>query len=901
MNRINRINRMNRIPIKKIIFIAAVLLFLSSPVYFLHGADAQEDSTQTGKPGYQKKYITVAPGKQYKAGWMHRLFFGAHWRKLWTTPVKVEVLDLGNFAGGLTVVKRGGGEQTKSLRFKGNDGKYWKFRSINKDPRKALPPVFQDTIVHTVLQDQISSANPMASLVLAPILESVGVLEASPIPVWMPDDQRLGQHRKEFANTLGTMEIHPSGEEEDIEGFAGAKKVKGTYKLLNRLLEKRDEKIDARVYLKARLIDLFVGDWDRHMDQWRWARVKEDGQKLWKPIPRDRDQVFPRLDGLLPAVGEYLVMQFVGFSHHYKSIKKMTWNGRYLDRRVLPQLTKKEWDKITAFVKSKLTDSVIENAVKRLPPEHYEIAGAYIISVLKSRRNKLDKISGKYYRHINAVTDVYASDKNDVLEIRRVNNKKTEIALYKRSKKTGDKKDEPYYYKAADNNVTKEIRVFLEGGDDKAEISGTVSSGPLVRVIGGKGNDELIDNSKVKGFFLSVTPIPSAENKTLFYDSDKGTVFKRGPGTVIDRTPVPEPANDDEKFEPVQKDRGSEWYFMPILSYSTEAGMTFGAKAFHFKNNFRAKPFQYVLDFGGSYSTLTRSYDIKAKGRFYDIIKGVRIDFEAQKSHLLYGYFFGYGNGSVYDKDLEKNKFYRLREEYAYLRTSLHFEIGKRFDIGFGVSVTDADIELDNDILLGNFPNARYGLDSFDLVEATAEITYDGRDNSTAPYSGFYLRLDGSLCPKVFDTTYTFGRAGFDARLYFTIKPLSMTTVALRAGGAKNWGDYPFFKAVRLGGSENLRGYTLNRFAGDAALFGQVEIRTYLAPIKLVFPGRLGFHVFAEAGRVFTGLPHEPDKWHPSYGGGLWISFAKRMFSTAVTVANSPDRFSVFVTFGMMY
>ena len=59
--------------------------------------------------------VTVTPGASYAAGGLHRFFFGDHYRDLWTTPIRVQVLDLQRFAGGLTPVKRGGGKQTKSL------------------------------------------------------------------------------------------------------------------------------------------------------------------------------------------------------------------------------------------------------------------------------------------------------------------------------------------------------------------------------------------------------------------------------------------------------------------------------------------------------------------------------------------------------------------------------------------------------------------------------------------------------------------------------------------------------------------------------------------------------------------------------------------------------------------
>src|SRR6185503_4890550 len=85
-------------------------------------------------------YVLVAPSPQYEAGGIWRMFFGADWRDLWTTPTKVEVLNLQTFAGGLTPVKQGGGQQTKSLRFRAPDGRQFNFRSVDKDPSAVLPP-----------------------------------------------------------------------------------------------------------------------------------------------------------------------------------------------------------------------------------------------------------------------------------------------------------------------------------------------------------------------------------------------------------------------------------------------------------------------------------------------------------------------------------------------------------------------------------------------------------------------------------------------------------------------------------------------------------------------------------------------------------------------------------------
>ena len=33
------------------------------------------------------------------------------------------------------------------------------------------------------------------------------------------------------------------------------------------------------------MLDLFIGDWDRHSDQWKWAGFKSEGKTLWLPVP----------------------------------------------------------------------------------------------------------------------------------------------------------------------------------------------------------------------------------------------------------------------------------------------------------------------------------------------------------------------------------------------------------------------------------------------------------------------------------------------------------------------------------------------------------------------------------------------------------------------------------------
>src|SRR5438093_8196330 len=145
---------------------------------------------QTAAPAAPATRQTVVAGARYRAGWLHRLFLGAHYRDLWATPIDVDVLDLSRFAGGLTPTGCGGRRQTKVLRLLGKDGRQYVFRSIDKDPTLALPPELRATFAKDVVQDQISSAHPGGPLVVAPLLDAAGILHAASQSALFPHHPR---------------------------------------------------------------------------------------------------------------------------------------------------------------------------------------------------------------------------------------------------------------------------------------------------------------------------------------------------------------------------------------------------------------------------------------------------------------------------------------------------------------------------------------------------------------------------------------------------------------------------------------------------------------------------------------------------------------------------------------
>jgi hypothetical protein len=86
-----------------------------------------------------------------------------------------------------------------------------------------------------------------------------------------------------------------------------------------------------------------------------------------------------------------------------------------------------------------------------------------------------------------------------------------------------------------DPSETEEIRLYVLGGDDKVVVSGESGSSIPVRVIGGTGDDELVDQSRVSGAlwgFLPFTSVPAA--MTFFYDHKGDNTILAAEGTCVD-------------------------------------------------------------------------------------------------------------------------------------------------------------------------------------------------------------------------------------------------------------------------------------------------------------------------------------------------------------------------------
>ena len=416
--------------------------------------------------------VIAFASNQYRAGNTKKKLLGRNYRDIWLQEHEVPVFDIGTEHGGLKIVQRGGGMQTKSLRLQARDGRQYVLRSIEKYAEGAVPKAFQNTFAVDLVQDQISASHPYGAFVIPHMAEAAGIYHTNPKLVFIPDDPRLGEHQQDFANTLALYEERPAKNWSDADFFGNSKKIVNTAKVIEKLADDNDNFVDQHWVLRSRLFDLVIGDWDRHDDQWRWASFDEGKGKMYRPIPRDRDQAFFVNTGFFPAIWsrKWGLPKFEGFDHEVRWPSGLMFNARYFDRSFLTGLSQEDWMKAAEGIQASLTDEAIEKAIRQWPDAIYGDHGDEIIAKLKSRRDKLKKYALDHYLFLSREVDVLGSNKHEHFRATRKDNGDVHVVVRKMTK-DGDKKH-VLYDRVFKHGETREIRLYGLEGKDEFEIEG---------------------------------------------------------------------------------------------------------------------------------------------------------------------------------------------------------------------------------------------------------------------------------------------------------------------------------------------------------------------------------------------------------------------------------------------
>ncbi len=805
---------------------------------------------------------TVTAGIRYRAGGFHRILFGREYRDLWASPISVPLLDMQTAGGGLTPTTAGGGFQTKSLRFRGNDGLQYGFRSVDKDP-DVLPPGLQGTVVERLVQDQISSAHPAGPALAAPLMGAAGILHTDPRLVVLPDDPALGEFRERFAGTLGFFEERAITEH--AAPFAGAIEIIDSDDLFDRIQATPENRIDAQSFLAARLFDLLIGDWDRHRGQWGWARFADETVTHWEPIPEDRDQAFVRFDGLLLSMGRVTTPQLVNFGERYPNMLGLTWNGRELDRRVLVELEWPAWDSVATTLQKRLTDAVIDSAVSQMPRTFRRIDGMRMAHALKSRRDLLGVAADRFYRLLAHEVAVHGTDASELVRVERNSDGSTEVALFSAA---ADRARDPFFQRVFVPEETSELRIYMHGGDDRVLIRGD-GSGIKLRFIGGAGDDVLVDSSRTGG--------------VLFYAADGDRVEEPNRVKVDRRTFVLPPKKTPTELPP--RDWGHMYRGVPWASSGPDLGIFIGGGAYRIGYGFRHIPFESKVQVRAGYSTggQTGRFDLSAQ--LHRSNSRVRVDLDARASGIEVLRFYGFGNETALTGPND-NEYYRVKQIQYSVTPNLVVPVSTGVELSSGPTFWYSSTIDQPGRYLATLPDL-YGAGKFGQVGWQVHASADTRDVHAAASRGMRLDLGASVFPALWDVDSLYTVVHGSASTYLTAANAPLRpTLAMRVGGKKVWGHYPFQSAAYIGDANSVRLGRQNRYGGDASAFANAELRIRLSRIFLVLPGDIGLFVLGDVGRVYLD-GEDSDRWHNALGGGVWLSFLGAANTMSVAVARS--------------
>ncbi|WP_452218952.1 metallophosphoesterase [Lacinutrix undariae] len=829
----------------------------------------EEKNYQVSFPNYTSTSIYTS--EETNKSKFYNTLWGARYSEDFSAKIKAKTVMLDTLMGGLTPVRKGGGTQSNSLRLKDAEGKEYVMRGLRKNALNYIQffmfkdqyveGQFNDTATQELVAHVFTGSYPYAPFVTATLSDAVNVLHTTPKLYYVPHQKTIEPYNDTFGDELYMIEAHTGDDHGDKASFAYSNELIGTDDMLLEIRSDEDVIINEAAYVRARLFDMLLGDWDRHYDQWRWAETKKDGKTVYQPVPRDRDQVFSNMaDGLLFDIATKLVpvaRMLKGYDGDLKDVKWFNFEPYPLDVSLMGQMDKSVWDAQVKIITTQLTDEVIDAAFDEFPKELNQETITEIKTKLIERRSNLQKISDTYFKVVNKTTVVKGTDKDDWFDIERLPNGKTKVTAYRI--KGGEKKDK-FHERTYSKKDTKELWIYAFDDDDEIHVFGEGNQLITLRLIGGQNNDiYTIENGK----------------KVHVYDyKSKKNTFKTDAGKIH--------LTDDYEINTYnyKKLKYNSNQVFPILGINPDDGVNFGIIDTYTVNGFNENPFRSKHEFSASYYASTGGFDVGYNGEFANVVGNLNLILDARFTSPNYSVnFFGYGNETInpnaenddaFDKDYNRVKLSRLKFAPGLV---LKGDLGSEWK--FGVSYESVEVEKTS----GRFINSYYlstlieNSDSFIGVEASHH--FENKDNKAFPTLGVETDLAFGYKTNV-NTADNFGYIIPSVAFNYRLEPSGKLVLATKFKAHFNIGDgFQFYQAASIGASDGLRGYRNQRFTGKNSYYNLTDVRYMFKKKKTgLIPVNLGMYGGFDYGRVW--LKDDPsNKWHNSYGGGFLVMAAE--------------------------
>ncbi|MGO4911890.1 hypothetical protein [Leeuwenhoekiella sp. W20_SRS_FM14] len=824
---------------------------------------------------YPKELVEVS--NKYEKKW------GKHYRDLYGVEIEAHVALLDTLYGGLKVERAGGGHQTQSLRLVDKDDREYNMRALAKDPFAFLKSsgyddldaqvYFKGTLPARLIEDFYTASHPYGAFAIPKLAGAADLNHTHPKVFYVPKQKELGDFNETHGDRLYMIVEKPDADFNGDHMFGFNEDVESTTDLFEAIREDEKNVVEENDYIRARVFDMLVGDWDRHEDQWRWAERKDSADvATYIAIPRDRDQVFSKFDGkIIKMLQKFMAStrELANYGPDIEFIEKFSESAITLDRAILQKSTKKEWLDAVDYIQKQITPEVVAKAFADIPDEIQDEDWLQLQDDLLKRKSNLKDIVERYYAFYIKFQTLKGTDKDDHFYITRNDDGTTRI----KAVRIEDDQDGTLLFDRTFNpQETAEIWIYGLDDDDVFTTNGNGKSS-IKLVIAGGLDDDTYD-------------LKNGNNLTI-YDQPKGNKIESNNGARIRFSSVYENHIYDTERRPGEaKKIGLE------LPYNPDWGVAPHLRFARQKLGFERNPFtsQFVLD--AQYFSLTQAAIFKAEVHFANIFPewNFKISSLATTNNYTEN-FFGFGNETL--NDATNFDFNRINMQKFEGGAGVYYngEYGSSFEtfLKFQKFVLDPSLLINT---ANNLINNEY-------ATVSAIYSYKSIDNINFPTRGMFFEASGYYSDNLNSAETVFAA---DPKITFWNAIDSSRDLVLKTqvdGQLRFGNDIPFYQAARLGGSSGLRSYRLDRFTGDQSLRASADILYQFKPLKTaLFPVRS--HLFAgyDLGRVW--LNNEDSKmWHTSYGGGLNFSIGAFLNSSfSYFTGDEGGRFQFGLKFG---
>lgn len=821
-----------------------------------------------------------------RKGDVYQFLWGKHYKNYYKQEIALRTVGLDTLYGGLKPIGLDNEGTTSSLLLKDKNGKEFVMTPLEKDAssffkslankNNSIKNQNNNALSEDFLRDYFTTIHPFTPLVIPILSKSIGVSSAQPKLFYIPNQNTLGNYNDAFGGNLYLISEKVNSSQKNLSNFGKPLSIIDTDEMLHQIRTDKNHVVDKENYIRARLFDMLIGDWDRQEKNWRWGVHQEKGKTIYRPIPLNRDQAFAKYDGAflwllksIPAMG-----QMHSYTYNHRKTKSFNEQAYALDLALLADIDQKAWEKQAKYIQEHLSNDAINKAFLQLPYELQDETTTKLKLNLRNRLKKLNQTAQQYQKLLDKKTLVVGTMQNDVFVINRLSNGRTSVVVY-----NGKKLPENIVYeKTFTKKQTKEIWLFGLEGKDEFSMEGKEFNNIKIRLIGGLNQDSyVIENGK----------------KVKIHD------FKSNNSLNVDKKTTVLLSNDYEtNTYNYKKPNFDEFTGVPLVGFNPDDGIRLGVRLDFTKKGYLGNPFSQKHTADLNYYFATGGYELGYSGivkkafSHFDMV----IDAQATSSNFVQN-FFGFGNTTTNDADdFDFNRVriasYKVSPGLVWQKTKSSSFVGRLNFEAYKVEDTP-----DRFISTGIVDSRVFDYQNFAGVGL--EYQFKNYDNPFIPSLGMGFHVLGKWNTNLGDFSKQIPSAEAALNFVYRLTPDAQWILETTIKGKSLFSsDYEFYQAANLGGDTNLRGFRDNRFSGKTAAFQGTDLRYAIGQIKNPFaPVNYGAFVGFDYGRVW--FPSEStSKWHQSTGFGLWLN-SSNVISSTLSYFHSSDGGRI--AFGMKF